>query len=66
MPIDDWQFWIVTILALTAGVTPAEQEICQAAGMNAVVAKPVSTRDLRAAFRRWVPTAIAREPLERR
>jgi len=53
------------ILALTAGVTPSEQEICHAAGMNAVVAKPVSTHDLRAAFRRWVPTAIGQEPLKR-
>lgn len=50
----------IPILALTAGVTQQEQEICTSAGMNGVVAKPVSTRDLRVAFCKWVPAT----PLE--
>lgn len=45
----------IPILALTAGITPVEQRRCREAGMNDVIAKPVSSRDLRAAFRKWMP-----------
>ncbi|MCB9650659.1 MAG: response regulator [Deltaproteobacteria bacterium] len=45
----------VPILALTAAVTAEEQARCYAAGMNAVVAKPVSIPQLRDAFAQWLP-----------
>ncbi len=45
------------ILGLTADVTTAMQERCAAAGMNAVVAKPIDLRHLQATIARLVQSA---------
>ncbi len=45
------------ILALTAGVTEDERTSCLAAGMDAVLAKPVTLDSARGALNRWVGTA---------
>ena len=42
-----------SILALTAGVTPAERERCLEAGMNAVLAKPISQHELQVSLHAW-------------
>lgn len=41
------------IVALTAGLTPEEQEACWSSGMDAILAKPVSMEKLRAELGRW-------------
>lgn len=45
----------IPIIALTAGVTPVERERCLAAGMQAVVAKPVDGTELLRAIHQNVP-----------
>lgn len=47
----------VPILALTAGVTRAEVARCRAAGMEAVLAKPIDARTLSEALERWCSRA---------
>lgn len=41
------------VLALTAGVTQAERALCTAAGMDAVLAKPLTLDTLRSALAHW-------------
>ena len=43
----------VPIIAMTAGVTPADQERCLAAGMDAYIPKPVALKTLKDVLGRW-------------
>lgn len=51
----DPRFQTLPIIALTAGVTPEEQQRCLDAGMNAHVAKPIHLDALLATLQRWLP-----------
>ena len=51
----DPRFQTLPIIALTAGVTPEEQQRCLEAGMNAHVAKPINLDALLATLQRWLP-----------
>ncbi len=43
------------IVALSAGVSAAERDACQSAGMSDFLAKPVDVGDLAAVLTRWLP-----------
>jgi len=43
------------VAAFTAGVSAAEREACEAAGMNDFLAKPVDIAELAAVLTRWLP-----------
>ena len=45
----------VPIIAMTASVLQAEREACQAAGMNAHLAKPIDTQALFQTLLQWLP-----------
>jgi len=47
------------IIALTAGVMPEEQAAARAAGVNAVLPKPLELEDLVALLRQWLTPAAA-------
>jgi signal transduction histidine kinase/CheY-like chemotaxis protein len=47
------------IIALTAGARPEDRERCLAAGMDAYLAKPLTSAELGEALGRWVRPAIA-------
>ena len=47
----------VTIVALTADALAGDRERCLASGMDDYMTKPVSTAQLEAAVRRWLPSA---------
>jgi signal transduction histidine kinase/ActR/RegA family two-component response regulator len=47
------------VVALTAGVTRAEQESAHAAGVDAILPKPLDLRALVAVLQRWAPAAGA-------
>ena len=46
----------VPVLALTAGVTQEERGLCRTAGMDAIVAKPITLDGMRDALQRWTGT----------
>ncbi|MEA2439952.1 MAG: hypothetical protein QOH76_1376 [Thermoleophilaceae bacterium] len=52
----------VPVVAVTAGGTPSERAACLAAGMDDVVVKPVTSRDLGEALRRVLPPAERKPP----
>ncbi len=58
----------LTILALSANAMPGFEETCHEAGMDAYLAKPLSTESLTAALLRWLPEpapgaeSVATEP----
>jgi two-component system, sensor histidine kinase and response regulator len=43
------------VIAMTAGALASDREACLAAGMNAVVTKPIDADDLRRALAAWLP-----------
>jgi two-component system, sensor histidine kinase and response regulator len=43
------------VIAMTAGVGDSERELCQLAGMDDYISKPVSMADLDATLSRWLP-----------
>jgi len=45
----------IPVIALTAGVTQAEQEQCMNAGMNAVIAKPIDPQALLLTIQHYLP-----------
>ncbi len=45
------------VIALTAGATPGDRENCLRAGMDDVIAKPVTPRALAQALTKWFPTS---------
>lgn len=47
----------VPVIAMTAGVTPADQEWCLAAGMDAYIPKPVDLSTLKDVLGRWARPA---------
>ncbi len=47
----------LNILALSANAMPGFEETCHQAGMDAYLAKPLSTESLSAALLRWLPAA---------
>lgn len=50
----------VPIIAMTAGVTPADHERCLVAGMDAYIPKPVALRTLKDVLDRWARPAHSR------
>jgi signal transduction histidine kinase/CheY-like chemotaxis protein len=50
----------VPVIAMTAGVTPADQERCLVAGMDAYIPKPVALSTLRDVLSRWARPADGR------
>lgn len=50
----------VPIIAMTAGVTPADHERCLVAGMDAYIPKPVALRTLKDVLDRWARPAHRR------
>jgi two-component system sensor histidine kinase/response regulator len=51
----------IPILALTAHTMDDDRERCLAAGMDAYISKPISTKDFMSAIRRLVPAGIDEE-----
>ena len=51
------QFSSLPIIALTAGVTEEERELCMAAGMNDFVNKPINTNQLLTVLMKWLRNA---------
>jgi signal transduction histidine kinase/CheY-like chemotaxis protein/HPt (histidine-containing phosphotransfer) domain-containing protein len=51
----------VPVIAMTAGVTPADQVRCLVAGMDAYIPKPVALSTLRDVLSRWARPAQGRE-----
>lgn len=47
----------VPIIALTANAMPEDRAVCEAAGMNGFVVKPVRRKELRKALERWLKAA---------
>jgi len=47
------------VVALTAGVTDAERKQCEDAGMEGVLAKPVTLRTMRGALVRWGASVVS-------
>ena len=50
----------VPVIAMTAGVTPADQERCLVAGMDAYIPKPVALSTLKDVLSRWARPADGR------
>ena len=55
----------VPVIAMTASVLEGDRDTCLAAGMNAVVTKPVDPRDLARALGRWARPTTERAAAER-
>ncbi|HWI03026.1 MAG TPA: response regulator, partial [Acidimicrobiales bacterium] len=52
------------VIAMTAGVSDSDRDLCLSAGMDDFLSKPVKPRDLGAMLARWVePPAEARGPV---
>ncbi len=51
----------IPIIAITANAMPGDRDRCLAAGADDYLAKPIKTDDLRAALKRWLPSAQTRE-----
>lgn len=51
----------IPIIAITANAMPGDRDRCLAAGADDYLAKPIKTDDLRAALKRWLPSAQPRE-----
>ncbi len=56
------QFKELPIIALTAGVTQEEREVCEAIGMNDFIAKPVNPEALIKTLCEWIKPKVASAP----
>ncbi|MEY3807254.1 MAG: hypothetical protein RI893_230 [Pseudomonadota bacterium] len=60
------QFAALPIIALTAGVTEEERDLCMAAGMNDFINKPINAKQLLSTLMKWLkpaPTMVEPEKI---